>query len=413
MNYRKLGKTGLMVSEIGFGPEWMTGTPEETRAIAEVLREAGVNYLDCWMPDPHIRANLGYAMKGHTDEWIVQGHIGACWVDGQYLRSRDVALAQPAFEDELTLLGVDHFEVGMMHYIDSVDEFRACLDGPYYEYVQELLRAGTIRHVGLSTHNPEVALEAARREVVEVIMFAKFVDMTDDADLIEGLACGPASLDGFADLARTLPAYEQAMQRLDAYSEEEAAVALERVAAAIDTLVLLDEVEGFAGVEAAMDAFFGWWSEFVVPTEELGYLGFWAIFEDQSLVAEYVETIGGTGDAATLQMLAFFVMLARFMKANDALICEIAQLVDSDVVAAIDLAYDLIAAAGVGWLGTKGAREVPGDTLAALCFSLLVFADRALEDEWLRAYLGLEGTISYDSEALASTLRVIDVMCGE
>ncbi|MEF2657494.1 MAG: hypothetical protein UIQ97_05235 [Eggerthellaceae bacterium] len=64
MNYRKLGKTGLMVSEIGFGPEWMTGTPEETRAIAEVLREAGVNYLDCWMPDPHIRANLGYAMKG-------------------------------------------------------------------------------------------------------------------------------------------------------------------------------------------------------------------------------------------------------------------------------------------------------------------------------------------------------------
>lgn len=172
MNYRKLGKTRLMVSEIGFGPEWMTGTPEETRAIAEVLREAGVNYLDCWMPDPHIRANLGYAMKGHTDEWIVQGHIGACWVDGQYLRSRDVALAQPAFEDELTLLGVDHFEVGMMHYIDSVDEFRVCLDGPYYEYVQELLRAGTIRHVGLSTHNPEVALEAARREVVEVIMFS-------------------------------------------------------------------------------------------------------------------------------------------------------------------------------------------------------------------------------------------------
>lgn len=246
-----------------------------------------------------------------------------------------------------------------------------------------------------------------------LILFAKFVDMTDDADLIQGLACGPASLDGFADLARTLPAYEQAMQRLDAYSEEEAVLALKRVAAVIDALVLLDEVEGFAGVKAAMDAFFSWWSEFVAPAEELGYLGFWAIFEDHSLIAEYVETIGRAGDAATLQMLAFFVMLARFMKANDVLICEIAQLADSDVVAAIDLAYDLIAAAGIAWLGTKGTREVPGDTLAALCFSLLVFADRALEDEWLRAYLGLEGAISCDGEALASTLRVIDVMCGE
>ena len=246
-----------------------------------------------------------------------------------------------------------------------------------------------------------------------LILFAKFVDMTDDTDLVEGLACGPANLDGFADLARTLPAYEQAMQRLDAYSEEEAAAALERVAAAIDALVLLGEVEGFAGVEAAIDAFFGWWSEFVAPAEELGYLGFWAIFEDHSLVAEYVETIGGAGDAATLQMLAFFVMLARFMRTNNAPICEIAQLADSDVVAAIDLAYDLIAAAGISWLGTKGAREVPDDALAALCFSLLVFTDRTLEDERLRAYLGLEGAISCDSEALASTLRVIDVMCGE
>ena len=73
----------------------------------------------------------------------------------------------------------------------------------------------------------------------------------------------------------------------------------------------------------------------------------------------------------------------------------------------------MIAAAGISWLGTKGAREVPDDALAALCFSLLVFADRTLEDERLRAYLGLEGAISCDSEALASTLRVIDVMCGE
>lgn len=300
--------------------------------------------------------------------------------------------------------------------VQDLERLQAVLTLTEYEFglseIKQILDDESVDLYGVITRKLE-ELKRKEARLRALILFAKFVHMTDDADLIEGLACGPASLDNFADLARTLPAYEQAMQRLDAYSEEEAAVALERTAAVIDALVLLDEVEGFAGVEAAMDAFFGWWSEFVMPTEELGYLGFWAIFEDQSLVAEYVETIGDAGDAATLQMLAFFVMLARFMRTNDALICEIAQLADSDVVAAIDLAYDLIAGAGIAWLVRKGRARCRAMRLRLLCFSLLVFADRALEDEWLRAYLGLEGTISYDSEALASTLRVVDVMCSE
>lgn len=172
MRYRPLGNTGLEVSEIGFGPEWMNGTPEETREIAETLRKAGVNYLDCWMSDPHIRSNLGSAMAGHAHEWIVQAHIGACWVDGQYLRSRELKYVKPAFEDELERLGVTYAEIGMMHYIDSVEEFHTCMAGEFFAYVEELLAAGTIRHVGLSTHNPEVALEAVRSGKVEAIMFS-------------------------------------------------------------------------------------------------------------------------------------------------------------------------------------------------------------------------------------------------
>lgn len=189
MRYRDLGNTGLRVSEIGFGPEWMKGTPEETRAIAEVLREAGVNILDCWMSDPHIRSNLGYAIKGHEDEWIIQAHFGACWVDGQYQRSRDLDLVRPAFEDELLLLGIDHAEIGMMHYIDSLDEFRACMEGPFFAYVQEMKEAGVIRHVGLSTHNPDVALEACRTGSVEVIMFSinPAFDMLPASDDIDDL----------------------------------------------------------------------------------------------------------------------------------------------------------------------------------------------------------------------------------
>ncbi len=172
MQYRELGKTGLKVSEIGFGAEWMKGTKEETRAIMEHARERGVNILDCWMCDPHIRENLGYGMAGHTDEWIVQGHFGSCWVDGQYKRSRDLSVVIPAFEDELRLLGVDHFEVGMFHYVDSLDEFDQNLNGPFFKYMVERKESGTIGHIGLSTHNPRVAQAAVESGAIEMIMFS-------------------------------------------------------------------------------------------------------------------------------------------------------------------------------------------------------------------------------------------------
>ena len=268
----------------------------------------------------------------------------------------------------------------------------------------------------------ELKREEARLRAL--VLFAKFVVITDDADLIEGLACGPASLDGLADLARELPVYDRAMQRLDAYGEEEAASALERVGAVVDALMLLDEVEGFAGVEKALDAFFCWWDDFVAPAENLGYLGFWAVFEDQGLIAEYVEAIGGPGDAATLQMIAFFVTLARFIRANDALISKIAQLASDDVVAAVEHARVLIARARIALLGAPEAAAstssegrldevLPDEMLADFCYLLLVFVARTLEDEWLCVYLGIDQEISSDAETIESSLRVIDIMGGK
>ncbi len=191
MEYRELGSTGLTVSEIGFGPEWMKDGPEETKEVTETLRLAGVNILDCWMSDPEIRDNLGYAIAGHTDQWIIQGHIGSTWQDGQYVRSRKRPEIEAAFNDQLERLGVDSVAIGMMHYIDSVEEFRQCIEGEFYAYVQELKAAGRIKHVGLSTHNPDVGIEAVKSGVVEVIMFSinpafDMMPASDDLDTLFG-----------------------------------------------------------------------------------------------------------------------------------------------------------------------------------------------------------------------------------
>ena len=173
MNYRRLGKTGLMVSEIGFGAEWMERkTPEEVAAVTRRFSQAGVNILDCWMAEPEVRSNLGAAIAGERDRWIIQGHIGSTWQNGQYVRTRDMDAVRPAFEDLLERLGTDHVELGMIHYVDDLDEFDRIMNGPFIAYVRELLAAGTIEHVGLSTHSPAVALAAALSGEIEAIMFS-------------------------------------------------------------------------------------------------------------------------------------------------------------------------------------------------------------------------------------------------
>lgn len=172
MQYRKLGNTGLEVSEIGFGGEWMDKSLEETRAVVDACEAAGINILDCWMADPARRSNLGDALEGRRDKWIIQGHIGSTWQDGQYVRTRDMDQVKPAFEDLLERFHTDYMDIGMIHFVDKTDEYRQIMDGPFMEYVRALLAAGTIRHIGLSTHNPDVAKLAAAEPAIEVVMFS-------------------------------------------------------------------------------------------------------------------------------------------------------------------------------------------------------------------------------------------------
>ena len=73
MKYRILGKTGLMVSEIGFGGEWLERHPEEEGV--ELIRYAsskGINILDCWMPDPKSRDIIGKGIKDNRSQWFIQ-----------------------------------------------------------------------------------------------------------------------------------------------------------------------------------------------------------------------------------------------------------------------------------------------------------------------------------------------------
>ena len=173
MRYRKLGKTGLMVSEIGFGGEWLERhEEEESVALLRHAHSLGINIVDCWMPDPKSRDIIGKAMEGCREEWIVQGHIGSTYQNGQYVRSRDMKDVIPAFEDILNRMHTDYIDLGMIHYIDSREEWDRCMNNDFIRYVRDLKEKGTTRHIGFSTHNPRIAKLAVESGIVEMILFS-------------------------------------------------------------------------------------------------------------------------------------------------------------------------------------------------------------------------------------------------
>jgi hypothetical protein len=174
MNYRTLGRTGLWVSEVGLGTEYLMDQPREV--IISVVREAiarGVNYFDLFGAGPDFRNAMGEAFRGARDEVHLVAHLGATVTeDGQYKKTRALSHSERFFDDFLTRYHTDYADVLMVHNCDSQKDYdRAFREKGFLGIALRLKEEGKAHHLGFSGHTVATAQQAVESGFIDVLMF--------------------------------------------------------------------------------------------------------------------------------------------------------------------------------------------------------------------------------------------------
>lgn len=161
MEYRSLGRTGVMVSPLCLGAMNFGGPTNKADSIAMVNRalDAGINFIDT--------ANVynageseriaGEALKanGRRDEVVLATKVYGRMGDGPNEQGVSRYHIIKACEDSLRRLQTDRIDLYQLH--------RPSLTVPQDETLRafdDLIRAGKVRYIGASTHPAWMVMEA-------------------------------------------------------------------------------------------------------------------------------------------------------------------------------------------------------------------------------------------------------------
>ena len=148
----RLGRTELLVSRIAFG-----GIPiqrlTEDEAIEVVRRclDLGVTFLDTANAYSTSEERIGKAVAGRREQVIIATKTGA----------RDRAGAEAHLALSLKRLQTDYVDLWQFHNISTPEQYEQVLGpGGAMEAAQDALRAGKVRHVGITCHSLDAAIKA-------------------------------------------------------------------------------------------------------------------------------------------------------------------------------------------------------------------------------------------------------------
>ena len=181
MNYRKLGATGIEVSEIGYGAwgigkdAWLGAEDDESLKALNTAIDHGLNFIDTALAygDGHSERLVGRVVKERAERVFVATKIppkNQVWPAPRGLpveRAFPKDYVRTCTETSLSNLGVEALDVQQLHVWQ--DDWVG--SGDWLEAIEEMKAEGKIRAFGVSIndHQPANAIELIKTGVVDTV----------------------------------------------------------------------------------------------------------------------------------------------------------------------------------------------------------------------------------------------------
>ena len=173
MDYRKLPHGEEQISILGLGTSSIGAAGEqEIRATVELALEKGINFFDMASADAAPFLAYGKAMAGARDKVYFQVHFGANYQGGMYGWTTNLDTIKRSIDWQLEALKTDYIDFGFLHCLDEESDLKRVLDSGVLDYIQQLQREGTVRHIGLSSHTPRVVNRVLDMGILDLLMFS-------------------------------------------------------------------------------------------------------------------------------------------------------------------------------------------------------------------------------------------------
>lgn len=159
---RRLGRTNLEVSQVGFGGTWISdlSKPDAIGVVRKAF-DCGINYFDTARLDGDSEEKIGEALKGVRDQCVLATKTGS--------RTKKESLKD--FQSSLKRLQTEKLDIIQLHGIDDESTLQKAVgtDG-VLQTCKQARNQGLVDFIGITGHKPHVLSKAIESGEFDLVL---------------------------------------------------------------------------------------------------------------------------------------------------------------------------------------------------------------------------------------------------